>query len=110
LYWGREREKKKKKVGRLVRDTTVLGGVIETEFGSLKVPRQCPLVLLVKARLIFGRERDKRKFGAVRDTTVLKHNLAVWKVRRQCLLVLLVKARLVFGICSILIVKMLERL
>jgi hypothetical protein len=29
-------------------------GVIETEFGSLKVPRQCPLVLLVKARLVFG--------------------------------------------------------
>jgi hypothetical protein len=39
-----------------VRDTTVLEGVraIETEFGSLKVPRQCPLVLLVEARLIFG--------------------------------------------------------
>jgi hypothetical protein len=26
----------------------------ETEFGSLKVPRQCPLVLLVEARLAFG--------------------------------------------------------
>jgi hypothetical protein len=32
----------------------VLVGVIKTEFGSLKVPRQCPLVLLVEARLVFG--------------------------------------------------------
>jgi hypothetical protein len=30
------------------------GRVIETEFGSLKVPRQCPLVLLVESRLVFG--------------------------------------------------------
>jgi hypothetical protein len=38
-----------------VRDTTVLQrGVIETEFGGLKVPRQCSLVLLVEARLVFG--------------------------------------------------------
>jgi hypothetical protein len=28
--------------------------VIETEFGSLKVPRQCPLVLLVEVKLVFG--------------------------------------------------------
>jgi hypothetical protein len=30
------------------------GGVIETEFSSLKFPRQCPLVLLVEAKLVFG--------------------------------------------------------
>jgi hypothetical protein len=36
-----------------VRDTTVLGGgVIETKFAVLKVPRQCPLVLLVEVRLV----------------------------------------------------------
>jgi hypothetical protein len=29
-------------------------GGIETKFRSLKVPRQCPLVLQVEARLIFG--------------------------------------------------------
>jgi hypothetical protein len=30
------------------------GGVIETEFAVLKVPRQCPLVLLVEVRLVCG--------------------------------------------------------
>jgi hypothetical protein len=39
----REREKEK-----------LVGGIIETEFCSLKVARQCPLVLLVEARLVFG--------------------------------------------------------
>jgi hypothetical protein len=37
-----------------VRHYRVGRGVIETEFGSLKVPRQCPPVLLVKARRVFG--------------------------------------------------------
>jgi hypothetical protein len=37
-----------------VRHYRVGGGVIETVFGSLKVPRQCPLVLLGQAKLVFG--------------------------------------------------------
>jgi hypothetical protein len=40
--------------GGSVRHYHIGGGVIETGFGSLKVPRQCPLVLLVEARLVFG--------------------------------------------------------
>jgi hypothetical protein len=62
------------------------------------------------------REREKKvEGGSERHYRVgggmsFKHNLAVWKVPRQCPLVLLVKARLVFGICSILILKMFERL
>jgi hypothetical protein len=30
------------------------GGIIETKFAVLKVPRQCPLVLLVCVRLVCG--------------------------------------------------------
>jgi hypothetical protein len=29
-------------------------GVIETKFAVLKVPRQCPLVLIAKVRLVCG--------------------------------------------------------
>jgi hypothetical protein len=36
------------------KEEKVWRGVIETEFGSLKLPRQCPLVLLVEARLVYG--------------------------------------------------------
>jgi hypothetical protein len=46
----RERERYEKAWGGVVRDTTVLG-VIETKFALLKVPRQCPLVLLVELKL-----------------------------------------------------------
>jgi hypothetical protein len=55
MWGGREREERNLGVG-VVRDTTVFGGgrVIGTAFGSLKVPRQCPLVLLVEARLVLG--------------------------------------------------------
>jgi hypothetical protein len=43
----REREReKRKKVGEVVRDTTLREGQ-ETISTVLKVPRQCPLVLLV---------------------------------------------------------------
>jgi hypothetical protein len=42
----REREKERKKMGKVVKDTT-LGGGQETISPVLKVPRQCPLVLLV---------------------------------------------------------------
>jgi hypothetical protein len=47
----RERERRESWRGS-VRHYRVGGRVIETEFGSLKVPRQCPLVLLVEARLV----------------------------------------------------------
>jgi hypothetical protein len=48
----RERERKLRE--RVVKDTTVLeGGVIETKFAVWKVPRQCPLVLLVGVRLVY---------------------------------------------------------
>jgi hypothetical protein len=30
------------------------GGGIGTKFAALKVPRQCPLVLLVEVRLVYG--------------------------------------------------------
>jgi hypothetical protein len=51
----REREEKCGGVGVNERDYRVgWRKVIETEFGRLKVPRQCQLVLLVKARLVFG--------------------------------------------------------
>jgi hypothetical protein len=30
------------------------GGIIETKFEVLKVPRRCPLVLLVEVRLVCG--------------------------------------------------------
>jgi hypothetical protein len=44
----REREREEKVRGSERRYRVEGGVVIETEFGSLKVPRQCPLVLLVK--------------------------------------------------------------
>jgi hypothetical protein len=58
LKQERERERERERGGKLggnKRHYRVEGGrVIETEVGSLKVPRQCPLVLLVEARLVFG--------------------------------------------------------
>jgi hypothetical protein len=51
---AREREREEK-VGGVVRDTTVWGeGGIETKLAVLKVPRQCPLVLLVVVRFVCG--------------------------------------------------------
>jgi hypothetical protein len=47
----RERERESEKVG-VVSDTTVEGGS-ETIIFDLKVPRHCPLVLLIRARLEF---------------------------------------------------------
>jgi hypothetical protein len=38
--------------GRIVRDYSVGRGVIEPKLVVLKVPRQCPLVLLVEVRLV----------------------------------------------------------
>jgi hypothetical protein len=48
---GRDREEEAG--GGVVRDTTVWGVRIETKFAVLKVPRQCPLVLLVWVRLFW---------------------------------------------------------
>jgi hypothetical protein len=45
--WQRER-----KLGVVVRDTTVEGGR-KQQFFDLKVPRHCPLVLLIRVRLEF---------------------------------------------------------
>jgi hypothetical protein len=53
-YRERERVRRESWGGGSVRQYRVGGGVIETEFGRLKVPRKCPLVLLVEARLVFG--------------------------------------------------------
>jgi hypothetical protein len=50
-----------------VRDTTIVG-VKETIFSVLKVPRQCPLVLLTGARLVF---RINSKFSFSLST--IKH-------------------------------------
>jgi hypothetical protein len=52
----REREKKKKEVGGSVRHYMWGGGVRKKEpiFPVLKVPRQCPLVLLVEAAHVNG--------------------------------------------------------
>jgi hypothetical protein len=36
------------------RDYSVGGGGIETKLAVLKVPRQCPLVLLAEVRLVCG--------------------------------------------------------
>jgi hypothetical protein len=86
-----EREREKRKLGSgSERHYRVGGGrVIETKVISLKVSRQCPLVLLVEARLVFGicsilifkdvgaavhlsgeREREESWVMVVRDTTV----------------------------------------
>jgi hypothetical protein len=60
LFHLREREREREREGERklergsVRHYRVGGGVIETEFGSWKVPRQCPLVLPVEARVVFG--------------------------------------------------------
>jgi hypothetical protein len=43
----RREEEKEKEVGEVVRDTTLRGRGHETISPVLKVPRQCPLVLLV---------------------------------------------------------------
>jgi hypothetical protein len=54
-YYVREREREKgerKLGGVVVRDTTIEGGS-ETIIFYLKVPRQCPLVLLIRVRLEF---------------------------------------------------------
>jgi hypothetical protein len=48
-----QRERNRKKVGVIVRDTT-FGGGQETICPVWKVPRQCPLVLLVWATCIIG--------------------------------------------------------
>jgi hypothetical protein len=51
----RERKREEESWGGVVRDTTVLeGGVIKHNLAVWKVPRQCPLVLLDKARLVLG--------------------------------------------------------
>jgi hypothetical protein len=50
----RERERKKRKLGGgIERRYSVGTGVIETKFVVLKVPRQCPLVLLLEVRLVY---------------------------------------------------------
>jgi hypothetical protein len=51
----REREREEK-VGWVVRDTTFnRGGGEKAKFATMKVPRQCPLVLLVKVSWIGGK-------------------------------------------------------
>jgi hypothetical protein len=51
-YRERERERERKLGGVVVRDTTMVGGQGNNIFG-LKVPRQCPLGLLIGVRLEF---------------------------------------------------------
>jgi hypothetical protein len=48
---GRERENKEN-VGWVVKDTTFNRRGKEAKFAAMKVPRQCPLVLLVKVSWI----------------------------------------------------------
>jgi hypothetical protein len=49
----REREREKRKLGGVSeRYYSIGGGIIETKFVVLKVPRQCPLFLLVEVRLV----------------------------------------------------------
>jgi hypothetical protein len=55
------------------------------------------------------REREKERRESWKGGNQ-NNNFAVLRVPRQCPLVLLVEARFVFWICSILILKMLERL
>jgi hypothetical protein len=45
----RERERRKK-TGWVVRDTTFNTGGKKAKFAAMKVPRQCPLVLLVEVK------------------------------------------------------------
>jgi hypothetical protein len=51
LFIERERERKRKMGGVVVRDTTMVGKKL---FSVLKVPRQCPLDFLVGVRLVFS--------------------------------------------------------
>jgi hypothetical protein len=48
----RERERERETVGEVVRDTTFIGA--RNIISGLKVPRQCPLVLLVEVYLTQG--------------------------------------------------------
>jgi uncharacterized membrane protein len=54
-YSVNKRERRERnKVGRVVlRDTTMVG-VEETIFAALNIPRQCPLVLFLGVKLVFG--------------------------------------------------------
>jgi hypothetical protein len=52
VYTEREREREERKWGVIVRDTTK-GGRGGNIIFYLKVPRQCPLVLLIGVRLEF---------------------------------------------------------
>jgi hypothetical protein len=52
----KRREREERKVGWVVRDTTFnSGGENKAKFAATKVPRQCPLVLLVKVSWIGGK-------------------------------------------------------
>jgi hypothetical protein len=53
---GRKREREEEISGEIVRETLYLGGVRKQEYilPVLKVPRQCPLVLLVEAARMIG--------------------------------------------------------
>jgi hypothetical protein len=51
----REREREERKVGWVVRDTTFNRRGKKAKFAAMKVPRQCPLVLLVKVSWIGGK-------------------------------------------------------
>jgi hypothetical protein len=44
---------RERKLGLVVRDTTLVEGSGKQHFSVLNVPRQCPLVLLVRLRLVF---------------------------------------------------------
>jgi hypothetical protein len=48
-------------VGWVVRDTTFNTGGKKAKFAAIKVPRQCPLVLLVKVSWIGGKKRSEVK-------------------------------------------------
>jgi hypothetical protein len=53
VFWQGERKKRKLGGGDCERHYR-FWGVFETKFAVLKVPRQCPLVLLVWLRLVCG--------------------------------------------------------
>jgi hypothetical protein len=46
-YRERERERERELRG-VVRDTTIVGGEVGNNIFGLKVPRHCPLVLLIR--------------------------------------------------------------
>jgi hypothetical protein len=53
IFFETHRERERESWGGLVRDTTVLEGVYSKQNVAVwKVPRQCPLVFLVKVRLV----------------------------------------------------------